>query len=221
MLIGIKWLTLSKSTNHVSRWTSLTVYHTKDILFGTHPLGLCCCLPFILAFLGICIIGTLLPFLAPAALLLKVRQVSFISTVYFRQWTLVQWFDFFGFVNNVVGLTASEEIEIKSVQRILYMNPDLVEEQRETKDKTEDKARKSVTHLIAHYTRERVGVFAAFIMMNTWRADPDLHIALLRQASPVTGNQPDQDSKLSEETMMEEIVTKKDAAGDGLVAGTD
>ncbi len=75
------------------------------------------------------------------------------------------------------------------------MNPDLVAQKIEEKEGRElsgDKAEKHtkrVTHLIAYFVRERVGVFAALVIMNAWSVNPDLYRALLRRASPIIKNQ--------------------------------
>merc|ERR1719433_268266 len=65
----------------------------------------------------------LFPLFAPAALLLKLRQVSFVSTVYWKSWNLTQWFSFFGVVNNVIGLTATEGELIGAYHRIMLRQP--------------------------------------------------------------------------------------------------
>ena len=75
----------------------------------------------------------LLTFLAPAALLLKLRQISFVSNQYFKDWTITESFQFAGFVNNMIGLTSFELLTIRSMESVLFMNPDLRKENRENR----------------------------------------------------------------------------------------
>jgi len=61
--------------------------------------------------------------LGPAALLLKIRQIPFVMDTYIRSWTYIHFLKFFGFANNVAGLSASQMIRIESFQRALFMTP--------------------------------------------------------------------------------------------------
>lgn len=135
----------------------------------------------------------LLPVFAPAALLLKLRQVDFVSTVYFTDWNYTKYFQFLGFMNNVIGLTANEVDVIKSAERMVFMNPDLAKEKDENwtdlaemEDGDRVRVHKSFDNLIGYFLYEKVtSIFATLIILNTWLYDPDLYMALLRRASPI------------------------------------
>ncbi len=42
--------------------------------------------------------------LAPAAVLVKILQVSFVSDSYYKDWSLEEWFLFAGFINQLTGI---------------------------------------------------------------------------------------------------------------------
>jgi len=59
--------------------------------------------------------------LGPAALLLKIRQVSFVMEKHVLDWPLHHYFSFFGFINNIAGLSANEDVQLSSFIKVLFM----------------------------------------------------------------------------------------------------
>jgi len=185
MLLGIKVLTLNKLYQFIKRWknmVSMVYCHPSQCIERTYEdsakpppkeFVVCC-------FGGCCFpafpILLIFPLFAPAAFLLKVRQVAFVSTVYFKSWTGYQWLAFFGVVNNVVGLTASEDTSIKSYKRALF---------GKSEDTEFDHQWKGLELLITECVLERTGsVFTTCLIANYWVNNPDVQYQILKGFSP-------------------------------------
>jgi len=138
--------------------------------------------------------------LGPAALLLKIRQIPFVMTVYIRNWDYIHFLKFFGFANNVAGLSASQMIQIESFQRALFMTPVPHKEDDELHfDSVWDKIDRFVScededgevhfdELVAEALLNYSGSngsngmskFKAWMILNSWCGDPERFAMLLR-----------------------------------------
>jgi len=178
MLLGIKVLTIDKLYAHFKRllWLMKAMFCYTDGPMDKEKFprsvllcsGICCLPLWPLLFV--------FPFFAPAAFLLKVRQVAFVSTVYFRNWTRVQWFAFFGVINNVVGLTATENVSIESYQRALFGRPD----DHEFKSHAME-LRELISECIHKHTES---VLDTFLIMNAWMKNPDVQYKMMKGFPP-------------------------------------
>merc|ERR1712130_80317 len=158
-------------------------------IVGVVMYGGCCfslCGPFFwfLYFLGI-VIAVLLPFLAPIAFLLKLRQVAFVSTVYWKGWSWTEWLKFFGVVNNVMGLTASEGKLINGYNKFV------IEKSTEERYKFDDAAAyKALRYLIRKGVYERTeSLVVTAMILNSWNVDPNRWMSLLRRYTPKEGTE--------------------------------
>jgi len=116
-------------------------------------------------------IAVMLPIAAPVALLLRLRQVSFVSTLYFHDWTTTELFEFFGFVNNVIGITITFPAEIERIQCMIFG-------QRDWQPVGE------VHNAIERILLSRLKWFEAVIVFNSWCSDPDIFQELWRSPAP-------------------------------------
>ena len=117
--------------------------------------------------------------LGPTALLLKLRQVSFVNTVYIRYWGTQEWLSFFGFANNVAGLSKSELIEIESFKQVLLM------------DDKKEIAKKRFEELLIKTLMEQddMSKFRAWMLLNSWSRDLERFVRLLRAMEPAPKKQ--------------------------------
>jgi len=104
-----------------------------DTLSGKICFCICfilCCFPCVLCMIACacsCVFITIAPLLllnytlGPAALLLKIRQVSFVMDKHVLEWPLHHYFSFFGFINNIAGLSANEDVQLSSFVKVLFM----------------------------------------------------------------------------------------------------
>jgi len=181
-LLGLRMLTMSGFKRHVQQMHSLMTnffcisnQKLRD-RFGELSIGGILCIRCILIlFSSVFIVVACYPILAPAALLLKPRQVQFIATTHISDWDFDQYLKFFGFANNVISLTASDSVAIKTAERVLYMKSDL----------SLERGRKSMEDLLAYCVWKKERLFAAFVIMNSWIRDRDLYLALLRRTAPI------------------------------------
>jgi len=112
-------------------------------------------------------------------------------------WSPKQWMRFFGVVNNVIGLTASEKEVIKAQTKLLLgLSNDDKYVQWKRIDTTED-SKYPVDHELFQQYGDRLqylimeGIYeqtesliVTAIIMNSWSADPHRWNALLRNFPP-------------------------------------
>jgi len=118
---------------------------------------------------------------APVAFLLKLRQVAFVSTVYWTSWSRSEWFKFFGVVNNVIGLTAPQSALIQGHTRFL------IENSMDAKYKVSDLngVQRALKYLIRKSVYEKTeSLIVTAMILNSWDVDPDRWMALLRGYTP-------------------------------------
>ena len=174
MLWGIHLLRISNLTKHLKIWVTLNKTYCKYQCDSPMRCFRCCC--------GSCLWMTcspviffhlIFPFLGPVALLLKLRQVSFASSIYFTEWTLIQWFSFFGFLNNVIKLTGTEKMVIEAYQSALF------KQERYSAEKCNYS--KLTSSMISCAVLEKTkSIFKTWIILNSWSIQPEEQLALLR-----------------------------------------
>merc|ERR1711971_85086 len=131
------------------------------------------CSPFLFVYL-------IFPFLGPAALLLKLRQVAFVSNLYVTSWTWLQWLSFFGFVNNVVKVTASETVVIDAYQTALFFEQRVASSEQERREEHYDLSKLTKVMISCAVLRKTQSILKAWIILNSWSLQPEVQLALLR-----------------------------------------
>lgn len=88
--------------------------------------AICCASVFGIMFVfPVIIVASLLPITCILALFLKLLQIEFIYTTYINHWSVVDWFTFAAFVNNIRGLAGGQYDKIQSLTRFFWNNPKL------------------------------------------------------------------------------------------------
>lgn len=128
--------------------------------------------------------------LVPAALLLKLRQISFIYDSYIREWDVSDWLRFFGFLNNIRGLTMRNEDMIRTAEWFMFMNTTPDQEKQESQrlafvDENGYQHHRTLMPLVTYYVWKEKGTLLAWVIMNSWASDPDKYIPILRLAHSV------------------------------------
>jgi len=181
MLWGLHLLKVGKLYVHITHWVSVNKRFLTSLPDG--PLryfricyGGCAwmmCFPFTFMFL-------IFPFLGPAALLLKVRQVGFVSSVYFMKWTRMQWFQFFGFVNNVIKVTASEKVVLEAYHIALFYKKQEDSTQQNQRDEKYNFTKLTKLMISCAVLEKTQSVWKAGIILNSWSDQPETQLAMLR-----------------------------------------
>merc|ERR1719474_929276 len=182
MLLGMKLLTIDKLYTYYRWWLwvmkAFFCYTDGPWNKEQFPHRRLLCVG-IFTILPIFLVRAVFPVFAPAAFLLKVRQVAFVSTVYFQNWSTVQWFAFFGVINNVVGLTATENVSIESYQRALFGRHDDSEFKSHAME-----LRELISECIYKHTES---VLDTFLIMNAWMKNPDVQYKMMKGFPPKDG----------------------------------
>lgn len=119
-------------------------------------------------------------FVAPLALLLKLRQINPVIDLYFYEWDIWNWLQFLGFLNNLKGLTSVIGHGLSSflLDSVLYTHRDPEREYREVWGWI--KYRKSLMSLVAAIIWKQKGFLWAFLILNDWKFNPDMIKTLMR-----------------------------------------
>eukprot|EP01083_Nonionella_stella_P045702 122599_1 len=125
------------------------------------------------------------PLLGAAGLLLRLRQFAWIHTVYVIDWRFIEWFKFFGFVNNIASMSMRlRGAQITAIERLLTGLYCEDEADSQSVSTTKRKEFYLLKHNVMMSIVNRKGKMIALLLIYKWQNDSEALIKILRNVDP-------------------------------------